>query len=92
MGSDAQYKVSFKDVNLRGAKITGLISMIGASFDGKLDSDALQVGGMLLMRSEGQNKASFKEVVLRGADHRTDRHDRRQLRWHAQRRLPAGWW
>ncbi len=41
--------------------------MTGASFDGELDAYALQVGGDVLMDSEGQNKASFKDVDLRGA-------------------------
>ena len=41
--------------------------MTGASFDGTLDADALQVGGSLFMRSDGQNKASFKDVDLGGA-------------------------
>ena len=52
---------------LLGAKIDGNVDISGASFDGRLNADALQVGGMLLMRSEGENKASFKDVVLRGA-------------------------
>jgi hypothetical protein len=58
---------SFKDVVLRGAKITGLISMVGASFGGKLDAEYLQVGDVLLMQSDGENKASFKDVVLHAA-------------------------
>jgi hypothetical protein len=41
--------------------------MTGASFDGLLNADSVQVGGMLLMRSDCQNKASFKDVVLRSA-------------------------
>ena len=41
--------------------------MIGASFDGALNADFLQVGGTLFMRSEGQNKATFKDVILAGA-------------------------
>jgi hypothetical protein len=41
--------------------------MRGASFDGMLNADALQVGGMLLMRSAGQNLSSFKGVHLLGA-------------------------
>jgi uncharacterized protein YjbI with pentapeptide repeats len=55
------------DVSLNGAKIGGLVDMTGASFDGTLNTDSLQVGGSLFMRSEGENKASFKDVVLRGA-------------------------
>jgi len=61
------------------------VNMIGASFEGKLNADSLQVGEMLLMRSEGQNKASFKDVVLRGAKI-TDRSPlSRPLRRHAER-------
>ena len=67
MYSDDRNKASFKDVILRGAKVTGQIAMRGASVDGKLDADALQVGGDLLMYSDAQNKASFKDVILRGA-------------------------
>jgi uncharacterized protein YjbI with pentapeptide repeats len=55
------------EIRLLGAKIDGDVDMSGANFDGKLDADGLEVGGMLLMRSDGQNKASFKEVNLRGA-------------------------
>jgi len=61
-------ETAFKnEVNLNRAKIDGFVDMIGASFDGNLNADALQVGGALFMRSEDQNKASFKDVVLRGA-------------------------
>jgi hypothetical protein len=41
--------------------------MTGASVDGALNASALQVGGFLLMHSDGENKASFKEVRLGGA-------------------------
>jgi uncharacterized protein YjbI with pentapeptide repeats len=41
--------------------------MTGASFDGKLDANALQVGGDLIMYSDNQDKTSFKEVNLNGA-------------------------
>jgi hypothetical protein len=54
-------------VNLGDAKIRGQVSMIGASFDGMLNADALQVGGLLAMRSDDQNKTTFKDVVLRSA-------------------------
>ena len=67
MRSEGENKASFKEVNLRGAKITGQIDMTGASFGGVLYADSLQVGEMLLMRSEGENKASFKDVDLPGA-------------------------
>jgi uncharacterized protein YjbI with pentapeptide repeats len=67
MYSDDQNKASFKDVVLRGAKITGQIAMTGASFGGNLEADSLQVGDMLLMGSDRQNKACFKVVDLRSA-------------------------
>jgi len=54
-------------VTLNRAKIDGFVNMIGASFDSNLNANALQVGDMLVMRSDAQNKTSFKEVVLRGA-------------------------
>jgi hypothetical protein len=54
-------------VNLKNAKIAGIIDMDGATFDGVLVADSLQVGGHLLMASTDQNKASFKQVILRGA-------------------------
>ena len=66
MRSDGQNKAGFKDVILSGAKITGQVSMTGATFDGKLDAASLEAGD-LLMRSEGQNKAGFKGVILAGA-------------------------
>jgi uncharacterized protein YjbI with pentapeptide repeats len=57
-----------KGMSLAGAKVDVDVDMTGASFDGELNADSLQVGGVLLMRSEGENKASFKEVILRGAN------------------------
>ena len=56
-----------RTVILRGAKVAGQVDMDGASFDGELDADSLQVGDKLLMRSSASNKASFKKVILRGA-------------------------
>ena len=47
--------------------MTGNVDMDGASFDGDLDADSLQVGGPLYMRSDDNNKASFKNVTLSGA-------------------------
>ena len=41
--------------------------MSGATLDGELNADSLQVGGALYMRSDGSNKASFKNVTLSGA-------------------------
>jgi uncharacterized protein YjbI with pentapeptide repeats len=66
---DLRYGAIFRsEVRLTGAKFGGSVDLIGSSFDGKIDADALQVGGMLLMRSQGQNKTSFNEVNLRGAN------------------------
>jgi uncharacterized protein YjbI with pentapeptide repeats len=62
MASEEENKASFKNVNLTGTKITGLIDMDGASFDGMLDACSLQVGGDLSM-----TVASFKNVFLRHA-------------------------
>ncbi|MGB6666589.1 MAG: hypothetical protein WCF64_04420 [Methylocella sp.] len=55
------------EVRQSAAKIDGDVDMTGASFDGTLNAEALQVGEALLMYSDGQNKASFKDVDLRGA-------------------------
>jgi len=63
MRSEGRNKISFKDVVLRGAKITGEIDMTGASFGGTLDAYAVEAGGSLLMSSEGPNEASFKDVI-----------------------------
>ena len=41
--------------------------MDGASFDGDLDAEFLQVGGPLFMNSDDRNRASFKNVNLLGA-------------------------
>jgi uncharacterized protein YjbI with pentapeptide repeats len=56
-----------KDVTLIGAKVAHNVDMRGVSFEGEFSADSLQVGEMLLMRSEGQYKTSFKGVNLRGA-------------------------
>ncbi|MGB6697649.1 MAG: hypothetical protein WBE80_02710, partial [Methylocella sp.] len=50
------------EVRQSAAKIDGDVDMTGASFDGTLNAEALQVGEALLMYSDGQNKASFKDV------------------------------
>jgi uncharacterized protein YjbI with pentapeptide repeats len=54
-------------VSLSDAKIDGLLDMTGANFDGKLNAQRLQVGGSLIMQSDGQNKASFQDVILQSA-------------------------
>jgi uncharacterized protein YjbI with pentapeptide repeats len=55
------------DVRLVGAKIDGTVTLTGASFEGTLNADKLQVGESLLMRSDDTNMASFKDVDLSGA-------------------------
>jgi hypothetical protein len=67
MRSDKGVKTSFKTVDLSNTKITGQLDLTGASLDGDLNADFLQVGSALLMRSEGNNKASFRKVKLSGA-------------------------
>jgi hypothetical protein len=67
MRSANGHVASFKDVDLRGAKIGDQLSMIGAIFSGKLEMDGIQIAGHLFMRSADGNVASFKDVVLRGA-------------------------
>jgi hypothetical protein len=64
MRSSGGNKASFQDVILSNATISGQIDMSGASFDGSLDGNSLQVGGSLFMRSDGENEASFKTVNL----------------------------
>jgi uncharacterized protein YjbI with pentapeptide repeats len=41
--------------------------MTGASFDGTLNAESLQVGGDLLMASDDEHKAGFTDVYLKGA-------------------------
>ncbi len=67
MYSDDLNKASFKDVDLRGAKINGQISMNGVNINGRLNADSLHVGESLFMNSDDKNKASFKEVDLANA-------------------------
>jgi uncharacterized protein YjbI with pentapeptide repeats len=63
-----RYGTTFKgEASLTGAKIDNDVNMIGASFDGTLNADTLQVGGDLLMSSDDHDKASFKDVDLKGA-------------------------
>ena len=73
---------------LRGAKITGQIDMTGASFDGKLDADSLQVGELSAhaIRRPEQGQLQGCDSARR-EDHRADLHDRRQFRRRAERRL-----
>ena len=55
-------ETKFDEVVLRGAKISGQLSMVGAAFKGKLDMGSVSIGGSLIMRD-----AEFNEVVLLGA-------------------------
>ena len=55
-------ETEFDEVVLRGAKIGDQLSMVGATFTGKLDMGSVSVGSDLFMR-----RADFDEVVLRGA-------------------------
>jgi uncharacterized protein YjbI with pentapeptide repeats len=55
------------DVTLAGARVGGDVIMNGATFNGTLYADSLQVGASLFMRSVEHNKTSFKKVVLDGA-------------------------
>ena len=51
-------------VILRGAKVADNVEMTGASVDGDLNADTLQIGGALFMRSDEHKRASFKNVTL----------------------------
>jgi hypothetical protein len=61
-------KASFKTVDITNARIAGQIDFSGASLDGDLNADFVQVGGSLLMRSEDSNTASVGKVNLGGAN------------------------
>jgi hypothetical protein len=67
MGSSERNKASFKDVNLSRAKVAGDVVMEGATFDGFLNADSIQVGAHLSMHSTERDKASFKGANLSGA-------------------------
>ena len=56
-------KAQFQTVGLLGAKIGGVLSTTGSSFDGPFVADRLEVGGSLFMRGG----ARFQEVRLLGA-------------------------
>jgi uncharacterized protein YjbI with pentapeptide repeats len=55
------------ELSLYGANIDGDADLTGASCEGPINANALQVGGSLFMRSDSQNKASFKSVDLSGS-------------------------
>jgi hypothetical protein len=59
MNSDKDNKAGFKQVDLTGAKVAGQLSLAGASVDGVLNANLLQVSGSLFM-----NSAGLKEVDL----------------------------
>jgi hypothetical protein len=56
-----------REMRLIGAKIDGDVDMCGASFDGELNANALEVGSHLLMNSRDKNKTSFMAVDLSSA-------------------------
>jgi uncharacterized protein YjbI with pentapeptide repeats len=61
LGSTPERKSRFKEVNLRGARVTGDFEIGDADFSGDLLADALQAHA-LFMRS-----SKFRLVILRGA-------------------------
>jgi hypothetical protein len=73
MDSKYQDNPSFKDVDLRRAKVAGTIDMMGARFDGQLYAGSLQVDDDLSLRDAhcAQVDMSFAHVGsnldLRGA-------------------------
>jgi hypothetical protein len=66
MGTTGQTKTVFKAVDITGAKVTGDVSVDGATFEGDLKALATQVGLSLFMGATGQNETSFKGVDLSG--------------------------
>jgi hypothetical protein len=64
MRSDNDNKASFNNIRLSSATISGQIDMTGASIDGDLDFESLQIGDTLFMRSDSENMASFNTVNL----------------------------
>jgi hypothetical protein len=54
-------------VILRGARIGGQVSMVGANVTGMLNMDSADIGQNLLMHSEPEQRAEFNDVRLPGA-------------------------
>jgi hypothetical protein len=52
-----------KGATLTGARIDGHVDITNACFDDNLNADALDVGGVLLMRSNAENKAGSQDKV-----------------------------
>jgi hypothetical protein len=61
-------KATFKTVDITNAKIAGHMDFSGASLDGDLNADFVQVGGSLFMSSDDNNTASVGKVNLSGAN------------------------
>ena len=68
MRSDDGARASFKTVDLSNARITGQLDLTGASLDGDLNADFVQVGGSLFMPSDDNNTTSVGKVNLSGAN------------------------
>ena len=66
MRSEGGNEAKFKKIILSGANVTGEIDLSGASFDGDLVAEALQVGDSLVMRSDGDQSATYKNVLCAG--------------------------
>jgi hypothetical protein len=66
MSSDDKHQASFQEVILRGAQVTGYVSLIGASVAGTVNADELHAGD-LYMRSDDKHQASFQGVILHHA-------------------------
>jgi uncharacterized protein YjbI with pentapeptide repeats len=69
--SQSEHRAKFKLVNLRGVKVRGQVSLIGAKVLSAIDMDSADIGQNLLMSSdhsvrERPNRAKFNKVCLRG--------------------------
>jgi hypothetical protein len=68
MRSRDGFKASFRTVDITNARIAGHIDFSGASLDGDLNANFVQLGGSLFMRSDDNNVASFGKINLSGAN------------------------
>ena len=67
MRSDPEYRAEFKDVRLLGTSVGGDVDLDGAKVTGMLNMAAVDIGRYLLMRSNPEQRAEFNEVSLFGA-------------------------
>jgi hypothetical protein len=65
--SVSEQRAEFNDVDLRGAKVGGQVSMSGAKVAGTLAMASADIGQSLFMHSVSEQRAEFNDVVLRGA-------------------------